>query len=63
MKREDGMMKVVTERGGNWKEWKKTLNKVNQLLGEIKRQNVFRKEYGADAKPTGDSPGTAFVCV
>lgn len=37
-------MKVVTERGGNWKEWKKTLNKVNQLLGEIKRQNVFRKE-------------------
>lgn len=31
--------------------------------GEIKRQNVFRKEYGADAKPAGDSPGTAFVCV
>lgn len=58
------MMKVVTERGGNEREWKKILNKVNQLMGgEIKRQNVFRKEYGADAKPTGDSPGTAFVCV
>lgn len=38
-------MKVVTERGGNEREWKKILNKVNQLMGgEIKRQNVFRKE-------------------
>lgn len=25
--------------------------------GEIERQTVFRKEYGADAKLAGDSPG------
>lgn len=25
--------------------------------GEIEKQTVFRKEYGADAKLTGDSPG------
>lgn len=25
--------------------------------GETERQSVFRKEYGADAKLTGDSPG------
>lgn len=31
--------------------------------GEIERQTVFRKEYGADAKPTGDSPGAGTVCV
>ena len=33
--------------------------------GEIERERtVFRKEYGADAKPTGDSPGAGtVVCV
>ena len=64
-KREDGMMKVGDWTwGGMRRKEKKTLNRVNQPMGgEIKRQNVFRKEYGADAKPTGDSPGTVFVCV
>lgn len=55
-------MKVLTEHG----ESKRRPQERNETDGwrNRKTETVFRKEYGADAKPTGDSPGAGtVVCV
>lgn len=36
---------------------------MQPMGGEIERRTVLRREYRADAKLTGDSPGAGTVCV